>query len=122
MEYDIAESTSISLLKFSVKKMISEGWIPSGGIAITSDEDTECFYQAMIKTNQVEISKSSTILDHHSLLNYTSNTNYDLQISHMYHNSPDGGLIPVIKETRRLYGCDLKEAKDFVEANFRKKP
>lgn len=50
MEYRILEGSWSNDLETKVHRLIKEGWIPQGGVAVTVDEyDSETFYQAMIK-------------------------------------------------------------------------
>jgi len=50
MEYRILEGRWSSDLEDKVNRLIKDGWIPKGGVAVTLDEyDSETFYQVMIK-------------------------------------------------------------------------
>ena len=50
MEYKIVEGSWVHDLEKKVERLIKEGWVPKGGVAITKDEyDSDTFYQAMIK-------------------------------------------------------------------------
>jgi hypothetical protein len=50
MEYKIVEGSWVHDLEKKVERLIKEGWVLKGGVAITKDEyDSDTFYQAMIK-------------------------------------------------------------------------
>ena len=50
MEYRILVGRLSGELEGKVHRLVEDGWIPQGGVAVTVDEyDSQTFYQAMIK-------------------------------------------------------------------------
>ncbi len=56
MEYTLVEDSSPQDLEKEVNDLISEGWLPQGGIAISNSSDVDFTYcQAMIRNNKESI-------------------------------------------------------------------
>lgn len=50
LEYDIVESADIAILLEDVRKKISEGWEPIGGVSFGADsENVDIYLQSMIR-------------------------------------------------------------------------
>lgn len=50
IEYDVVGGFSVEILVSDVRKWISEGWEPLGGVVVTHyDGDPRKFFQAMIR-------------------------------------------------------------------------